>query len=214
MQNFGVLPEAQNPVWTPVSYCSNVDIMSAGMRICASISFDVWHVTNNGGQSNKTNHSLGTFRCGGGLRGMWKRACMGCMSHKAVLGEERVGKRKGVPSQLSLTLPTSWWEQPLHLRGSPSAISIAMMPRDHWSLWGKRQGQTKSGSTPCISYYWSPSIYDNYSSTTDILNFAGHAKGKEGEHVKGLLHTAMHPKHNILLPTLCSFPSNCSTSLT
>lgn len=91
---------------------------------------------------------------GGGLRGMRKRARMGCMSHRA--GTQKRCRQPLLPGE-SLRGPFLPWppvpppptalsgpallSQTPHLRGAPSAISMAVIPKDQMSLCGdERRG--------------------------------------------------------------------------
>lgn len=101
----------------------------------------------------KTYHFL-DLSLGGGLRGMRKRARMGCMSHRA--GTQKRCRQPLLPGE-SLRGPFSPWppvpppptalagpallSQTPHLRGAPSAISMAVIPKDQMSLCGdERRG--------------------------------------------------------------------------
>lgn len=78
---------------------------------------------------------------GGGFRGIRNSALMGCMSHRAA---QTGGTERQPVKHCSQRVPLrpvqgSRWR---HLRGAPSAISRAVMPRDHRSLW-KREADNK-----------------------------------------------------------------------
>ncbi len=63
-------------------------------------------------------HFLVCLSLGGGFRGIRNRALIGCMLQRAVEG-------RGV----GITMKTI--KEKRDLRGSPSAISMAVIPRDH-----------------------------------------------------------------------------------
>lgn len=90
---------------------------------------------------------------GGGFRGIRKRARIGCISHRAGTHERYHQYLCYAEPEEALTLtshdpPPSYsrflgppFSPTLHLRGAPSAISIAVIPRDQMSLYGgERRG--------------------------------------------------------------------------
>ena len=72
--------------------------------------------------TNRELHFLVCLRRGAGFRGIRNSARIGCMLHRAKRERERGG--------IHTVIEEGW----MFLRGSPSAISMAVMPRDHWSL--------------------------------------------------------------------------------
>lgn len=73
---------------------------------------------------------------------MRKRALIGCMVHRAAVGGARARTRGwGMRDMGCDCRECGWWDS----RGSPSAISMAVMPRDHWSLYGMAEGGGRGG---------------------------------------------------------------------
>ena len=111
-------------VWSLVRHCS---VKLANFGVLGGDN-QYWS-TSSTNRRDCTDHFLGTLRRGGGFRGIRNRALIGCMLHRAErrrrMRRRRRRRRKYIYLSCCLIL---------NLRGSPSAISIAVMPRDHWSL--------------------------------------------------------------------------------
>ena len=85
-------------------------------------------------------HFLGALRRGGGLRGMRNNALIGCILQRAVWTREREKERERErekererererEEREMITIWSSCFA--VNSRGSPSAISMAVIPRDH-----------------------------------------------------------------------------------
>lgn len=81
-------------------------------------------------------HHFFDLSLGAGLRGMRKSALIGCMSHSAVVSRQGAGGGVSI-SDYSKHQPDIY----VYVRGAPSAISMAVIPRDHRSLCKDRTRQ-------------------------------------------------------------------------